>query len=327
LAAEITDAREGNPMLDHASVAHFRTFGFVVLRGLLAPDETGQLRRESEYALSNAYGDSYSSADIDVTRRPAFDVPTMTQVTPLAERLVADDPRMWQASHYLMGGATLPTNAEATCFLANARWHADQTPELAGVKFMTYLDPCSPSKGQLQVLPGSHRAATWGEYWDYLRQDPRRQGHLENSDEWPVPAVGLDTEPGDVIAFHVNLLHSSVGGERRLAWAVYYFEDPVLAKDQNLAGGSHIQKTRDAILHIGNYFDRGFALDKWPVWRDWARQESASDARRAAINRLSRIGVLDTDGADIGAPVWEPAMSDQSVVWSSGAPPRRRSAR
>ena len=34
---------------------------------------TNALRREAESALSSAYGDSYSSPDVDVVKRPAFD--------------------------------------------------------------------------------------------------------------------------------------------------------------------------------------------------------------------------------------------------------------
>jgi hypothetical protein len=305
-------------MLNHMATAHFNAFGYVVLRGLLNNTECGQLRSETEFALENAYGNGYGASDIDVCRRPAFDLPVMSEDTPLSASLVVDDQRLWQASHYLLGAPTIPTNAEAICFLANSRWHADLGPEVAGVKFMAYLDPCSAEEGQLHVCPGSHLPGTRAAFWEYIRQDPRRQGYLEDPDEWPVPGVGIEIEPGDVIAFHVNLLHSSVGGERRLAWAVYYFPDPVLGGDEQW------EFTRDAILHIGDYGDRDFDHDKWPVWRHWASSPNPSDARVAAINRLRRIGVIDTEGAGMGKPRWQPRLRNPGAVWSCGAPPRRR---
>jgi hypothetical protein len=307
-------------VLNHMEVAHFRAFGYVIFRGLLTSGEVEQLRHEVEFAVSHAYGDGYMDPDVDVGTQPAYDVPTMTSETPFAARLIADDPRLWQASHYLLGTPTVPSNGEATCFLANARWHADLGPQLAGVKFMAYLEPCSSEGGQLQVLAGSHLPETRAAFWEYIRQDSRRQGYLDQPDAWPVAAVGIDTAPGDVIAFHVNLLHSSLGGDRRFAWAVYYFPDPILDGDEQC------DIVRDAILHIGNYRSRGFDNDKWPVWRDWAHAESPGDARAAAVNRLRRIGVAGVEGADVGRPTWHPRIKDPSAVWSSGAPPRRRPA-
>ncbi|MGM1059000.1 phytanoyl-CoA dioxygenase family protein [Saccharothrix sp. Mg75] len=303
------------------TVSHFRTFGFVVLRGLLSPEEAERLRVEAEAAVDDAYGGEASNDDLAVADAPAFDVPTMSDRTPFAAGLVADDPRFWQASQYLMGRATVPTNGEVTCFRANARWHADMTSEVQGVKFMAYLEPCTPDSGQMQVLPGSHRAAAGPEFADYLRQDPCRQGFPADLDDWPVPAYGIDTEPGDVIAFHSNLLHSSVGGRRRMAWDVYYFADPALE------GAQRSEEIRDAILHIGDYGGHPLDHEKWSVWRDWLVGVKTSTARSTAANRLKRLGVLDVEGAAIGTPEWQPRLTKPATVWVSGAPPRRRARR
>jgi hypothetical protein len=310
-------------MLSHMQVAHFRAFGYVILRGLLSGQEVEQLREEIRFAMADAYGERLAGTGAnvgDVGTQHAYDLPTMTGQTPFAARLVADDPRMWQAAHYLLGAPTVPCNAEATYFLGNARWHADLEPGLTAVKFLAYLEPCSRETGQLQVLAGSHLPEAWAAFWEYIRQDPRRQGYLEDPADWPTAAIGIDTEPGDVIAFDANLLHSSVGGDRRTAWAVYYFADPIL--DSNRQS----QIVRDAILHIGNYGDRGFDNAKWPVWREWAQTDSASDARRTAVSRLRRIGVLDVPGATDGTPDWQPALKNPALVLGSGAPPRRRRA-
>jgi phytanoyl-CoA dioxygenase PhyH len=304
-------------MLSQTTVAHFKAFGFTVLRNLLSESEVGRLTEEVGHTLSNGYGDGYSEG-VDMTVTPGFDMPMMSDDTPLASSLVADDPRFWQASHYLTGVATLPTNGEATCFLSNSKWHPDMPPTVPGVKFMTYLEGCSAETGQLQVLPGSHLPGAGPAMWNYLTQDPRRQGIVEEPDEWPVPAYGIDTEPGDVIAFHTNLLHSSIGGYRRLAWDVLYLEDPILA------GQQQVEIVRDAILHIGDYRGTEFDHEKWPVWRDWMASAKGTGMRRTAINRLRRIGVLGTKGADVGEPDWQPRLPKPSTVLSSGAPATRR---
>ena len=162
------------------TVAHFRSFGYVVLKGLLSGEEAAQLREEAELALAEAYGDASYADNIDVGVRPAFDVPTMSVRTPFAAGLIVDDERLWQASHYLLGAPTIPSNAEVTCFRANSRWHADLGADFAGVKFMIYLQPCSAASGQLQVLAGSHLPESGARFWEYIRQDPRRQGYLHD---------------------------------------------------------------------------------------------------------------------------------------------------
>lgn len=298
-------------------VSHFRTFGFVVFRGLLSGAEIDRLTDEATYALANAYGAAFDENTSGVAELPALDLPMMTGETPFATSLVADDPRFWQASHELLGTATVPGNGEVTCFLgANARWHADLPAAVTGVKFMVYLQKCSREAGQLQVLPGSHRPELGAMYADFLRQDPARQG-LAPAD-FPVPAYGIDTEPGDVIAFHANLLHASVGGDRRMLWDVYYLPDPILR------GHEERVLTRDALLHVGDYGGVAFDHDKWTAWRDWVSAAGESDARSTAVTRLRRLGVLDVPGADIGAPQWQPRLPKPSMTGTAGAPPMHR---
>lgn len=305
-------------MLSLNTVSHFQTFGFVVLRGLLSKSEVAQLRDEISFAMTEAYGDRFQNDNIDVTEEPAYDIPMMTKETPLAEKLVADDPRFWQVSHYLMGTATVPSNGQALCFRANARWHADMPAEVKGVKLMTYLDGCSPETGEFQLLPGSHMTSTAAGFADYLRQDPCRQGFLDELGDWPVPAYSVNTQPGDVIAFHSNLLHSSRGGNLRMSWDVNYFADPILEKVEQR------ETTRDALLHVGDYGDNKFDPDRWPVWREWMEPDRASSVRQTAIGRLRRLGVLETEGAVSGTPQWNSRLAKPSLIWMSCAPPRKR---
>jgi hypothetical protein len=307
-------------VLSQMEFAHFKAFGFIVFRGLLTEAEVGRLTDEITTAMADAYGDTYLDDSSDFADHPAFDLPMMSLRTPFAAGLVADDPRFWQASHYLMSGATVPTQGEATCFRYNTKWHIDMPPGIDGVKFLIYPGPCSASSGQLQVIPGSHLPGVHDTYLDYVGQGPERQGWLADLDDWPIPAYGIDTQPGDVIAFHSNLIHSSVGGDRRLLWDIYYFSDPATR------GREQRELIRDAILHIGDYGDMPFDRDKWPVWRDWAAAAAQSGAASTALSRLKRLGVMSTPGADLGKPKWEPRLGKLSAALSTGSAPTRRAA-
>jgi hypothetical protein len=308
-------------MISQMEAAHFNTFGFVLFRGLVSEAEIGRLKDEVTTAMVDAYGEESLNDTADLTSAPAFDLPIMSKNTPFAASLVADDPRFWEASHYLMGNATVPTQGEATCFRANTKWHIDMPLGVDAVKFMIYMDPCSEQNGQLQVIPGSHLPEAQKLCWEYLAQDPERQGRGYDPDAWPVPAYGIDTQPGDVIAFNSNLFHASVGGYRRFLWDVYYFVDPAFE------GGEQQELVKDAILHMGNYGDMPFDREKYPVWRDYEVIAGESAAASTALNRLRRLGVLSTPGADVGKPVWQPRLVKPSVQLGTGSPPTRRTSR
>jgi hypothetical protein len=306
-------------MVSQMEYAHFQAFGFVVLRGLLSKAEASTLKDEITAALAGAYGQSYLDDTSDFTEVASFDLPMMAASTPFARSLVADDVRFWQASHHLLGTASVPTQGEATCFRYNTKWHMDMPLGIEGVKFLVYPDACSVETGQLQVLPGSHRPDAHQMYWSYLQQDPERQGLGYEFDAWPVPAFGVDTEPGDAIAFHTNLMHASVGGERRHLWDIYYFADAAAA------GGEHSEVIRDMILHMGNYGDMPFDREAFPVWRDWAASAAKSGPASTALARLERLGVLGVPGADLGRPKWEPRQA--RALLGTGSPATRRSGR
>ncbi|MFS8096999.1 phytanoyl-CoA dioxygenase family protein [Lentzea alba] len=300
-------------------MSHFNAFGFVVLRGLLSKDEVAQLREESVASLTGAYGVGALDENGDMASVPAYVVPTMNDNTPLSSSLVADDPRFWQASHHFMGGPTVPTNSEATGYWANSRWHSDMNADVQGVKFMVYLDACTPETGRLQVMPGSHLRAPWTAFWDHVSQDPHRQGLSVDSREWSIPSYDIDTEPGDVIVFHSNLLHASAGGQLRLSWDTSYFLYPAMS------GTERGEMIRDAVLYTGDYGHHPYDHEKWTTWRDWVASAD-TDPRRTAIRRLEVLGVLGVEGADIGAPKWQPTLTNPFPL-VSGAPYKPRSSK
>lgn len=306
-------------MIDHASVSHFKAFGFAVLRGLLTAPEVTRLRDEAVATLTGAYGTAVWEDRSEVAAVPAYVVPTMHGDTPFASSLVADDARFWQASHYFLGGMTVPTNSEAVCYRANSRWHCDMNADVQGVKYIIYLDERSADSGRLQVMPGSHLSEPWAAFWEHMSQDPHRQGMPVDWREWPIPAYEIDTEPGDVVVFHSNLLHASAGGGIRLAWDTSYFLHPTVG------GTEHSELVRDAILHTGDLSGHSYDHEKWTTWRDWVASADTG-ARKTAVRRLEHLGVLAVEGADIGTPKWQPKLVNPFPL-ISGAPFSLRPAR
>src|SRR5205807_155727 len=80
------------------------------------------------------------------------------------------------------------------------------------IKIAFYLDPLTRDTGALRVIPGSHIAA------DSFAQ---AAGKVCNSQEKfgihgrDVPAVALETEPGDLAIFNHNTKHASFNGSTR----------------------------------------------------------------------------------------------------------------
>ena len=48
-------------------VSRYRTFGFVVLRGLLGPKRAEELRAEVDHAIRDAYAETYDEREIPRT--------------------------------------------------------------------------------------------------------------------------------------------------------------------------------------------------------------------------------------------------------------------
>ncbi|WP_419999518.1 phytanoyl-CoA dioxygenase family protein [Streptomyces boninensis] len=265
--------------LTHQQVQHFRTFGFLVLRGLLDADEAARLTAEVSESLRAAYGPGLGDDGSDY-------LPLTADRTPFSQSLIADDPRLFQGSTELLGSATVPAAPEAVCFGHNFGWHTDIGPDVAGVTFLAHLQPRTAATGALRVVPGSHEPSFARRVQAYLGHDPGNQGF----EGWPLPATVLETEPGDVLAFDVHLLHSSAGGERRLAWRTEYLEWP------GMGAPDRMRTVRDLITDAADYTDHGFDTAAWPVWQEWAEGADSRPSRQVAVERLRLLGVVGEGG-------------------------------
>jgi hypothetical protein len=275
-------------VLSYGQITHFRTFGFVVLRGLLRAGETAGLTGEVTDALTEAFGGLGTDTDPDGLGGIRGDyLPLSVDRAPISQALIADDQRLFQGAGHLLGCLVVPSAPVATCFTSNADWHTDQGPDIGGVKFLAHLQARAADTGALRVVPGSHEPGFARRIAGYQGGDPAEQG-FDGGYGWPVPHVALATEPGDVIAFDVHLLHSSAGGSKRLAWTIQYLPWP------GLADRARLRAVRDLILDA-DYDDEDYDRDRWPAWREWAAGARSVPSRDVAVSRLQLLGVLDQE--------------------------------
>ncbi len=271
-------------MFSHQQISHFRTFGFVVLPALLDRDETAQLTAEVTSALTDAYGGVGTNDAPDGTGGIRGDyLPLSVDRAPLSQALIADDPRLFQGSVALLDTPTAPTAPIATCFTSNSGWHTDDGTDVGGVKFLAHLEPRRAATGALLVVPGSHDPAFVVRVQGYRSQDPALQGFAP----WPVPAIALETEPGDVIAFDRHLFHASRGGCNRLAWTIEYLPWPGLGDPASL------EAVRHAVVDAVDHDHLGYDAERWPTWREWAAGARHVPSRQTALERLRLLGVVD----------------------------------
>lgn len=184
------------------------------------------------------------------------------------------------ARHVLSDTEITQLSAEVTSALTDA--YGGVGTDIGGVRFLVHLQPRALDTGALRVIPGSHDGTYRRSVEQYFGQDPARQGFSG----WPAPFIGLETAPGDVIAFDLHLVHSSAGGTDRLAWTIEYLPW------RGLGDAARLAAVRAAVVDIVDYDHKGYDRDRWPTWRDWAANAHRVPSRQSAIERLTLLGVL-----------------------------------
>ena len=205
------------------NVKHFRTFGFVIQRGLLTVDEAGTMKAEAEDAMAEARG----GGPIDQTTWQALQ--PFFERRPFMASLPADD-RIYTAAQALCGENCQLIGTEGNLHVGDTPWHGGQdntTARIPNVKIVFYVDTLTKNTGTLRVIPGSHL---------FLDPDPYSilRGRSSDADFRPfglhpreLPCVVLETQPGDVIFFTEDTLHAAFGGAPgRHQHACSFYTDP-----------------------------------------------------------------------------------------------------
>jgi hypothetical protein len=248
-------------------LAHFRIFGFVVLRRAFEPSP---LQEEVDRAMRDGVGSFH--AGVGGGEVKGHYAPMMTARTKFSLSLL--DLFEPQAA-LLLGGPVLPVRAKGVRYVGGTPWHTDSRHAVASVGFAAYLDPLDAESGALCVLPGSHRP-DFGEATLTYLTSPGASATVSR-----LPGYAIASEPGDVIAFDEHLFHGSAGGKSRRQWRVDYVRNPV--------GSSQEDSVRSYFANIfPPDWDGGYDVDQYPSYGpDWLA------SGRPAVARLRELGVYE----------------------------------
>jgi len=180
----------------------FETFGYLVLPGLLK-EELSWIIDEFE-AVFTGRGVVH-----DGSKRTTV-VPFIDQREKLSTLL--DNPQITGLISGLLGGDFNYIGGDGNYYTGDTSWHSDGWHDVGKfLKVALYLDPVRSTTGCLRVIPGTHRVDI--KEWDArkARNAPELWGVGQNQ----VPAIPLESNPGDVVAFNHNLMHASFGGSSR----------------------------------------------------------------------------------------------------------------
>lgn len=186
--------------------AFFDAFGFVQFPAALQ-SEIGWIIKEFEAAFQD-HGMVH-----DPSRRTCL-VPFIDQRERLCNLL--DHPVIHGITSGLLGEDYNYTGSDGNYYTGDTSWHPDgMHRDLRHVKIAFYLDSVGRETGALRVIPGSHRL---DEYGQFTFRDAGRSLQAWGIDMRDVPAIALESTPGDLVAFDHNLMHAAFGGgmQRRM---------------------------------------------------------------------------------------------------------------
>jgi len=187
----------------------FEQFGYLHFPGLLS-DSIGWIIDEFESVWANCQTVKHTGE-----KRSGFPGTFIAQTPKLCSMM--DDPRIDGLCESLMGSDYQFAGGDGNFYSGDTGWHSDVFQKCGfsfykdclHIKIAFYLDPLTRDTGALRVIPGSHISGD--RYTDTMQEYLNNSG-IAGKD---VPALALETNPGDVVVFNHNLKHASFGGNKR----------------------------------------------------------------------------------------------------------------
>ena len=197
---------------------HFlETFGYLHLPGIMQ-DSIDRIIQEFEAVFAGRGGGHYGQQH-DGQQRSCI-VPFIDQSEYLSGLL--DDPRIDGVISSILGDDYLYTGSDGNYYVGDTNWHSDggYSASKRGIKHYKlafYLDPLTRDTGALRVIPGSHKFDdAFAEGLESAGMgDPARLQALWGINGDQVPAIALETNPGDIAIFNHATKHSSWGGNQQ----------------------------------------------------------------------------------------------------------------
>ena len=196
-------------LLTDQQIAFFETFGYLSFPQLFT-DSIDSISNDFE-ELWNSRGGGHNGKPHEGTARSCI-APFIDQSEKLSSLL--DDPRIRGIATSLLGDDFNYMGSDGNYYVGDTGWHSDGWhPEVRHIKLAFYLDKVNKDTGCLRVIPGSHHIQ---DVYAKTLQDKARKSH-ENwgVDGRDVPAIDLETVPGDLVCFNHNTKHAAFGGGAR----------------------------------------------------------------------------------------------------------------
>jgi hypothetical protein len=205
------------PMTD-AQLRFFNTFGYIKFPGLFK-DEFSTIEK-SFHEVWDMQGGGHAGESHDGEKRSAL-VPFVDQHEYLSGLI--DDPRIDGVASAILGDDYNYMFSDGKFFVGPTYWHSDRyyNKPYNSVKIAFYLDSVTKDSGCLRVLPGTHNVGD--KFGDAVQEAMPHSDHQNYEETWGmegsnVPAIPLESEPGDMLAFNHKIKHCAYGGnnERRM---------------------------------------------------------------------------------------------------------------
>jgi len=205
--------------MNESQCRFFETFGYVGMPGLLKEDIEDIINAFEEVWQTN--GGGHAGKPHEGTARSCI-----AQFLDHHPRLCAllDDPRILGIAKSLCGDDFNYMGSDGNYYVGDTGWHSDGWhPQIRHIKIAFYLDPLTKDTGCLRVIPGSHRLGEG--YTEELQANLRHSREKWDLTGPEIPAIALETVPGDVLVFNHNTKAVLFNNPLNPAAVVYPRED------------------------------------------------------------------------------------------------------
>ena len=232
--------------LTDLEINRFRTFGYLAFPGHFA-DEVVGITDAFEKVWAD-HGGGHDGRPHDHKHRSAL-VPFIDQDEYLCSLI--DDPRIHDVVASLLGDDFNYTGSDGNFYVGDTQWHSDgyAAKKYTSIKIAFYLDAVDRDSGCLRVIPGSHH---FGDaFAEELHRAAPRSADSDPEGAWGltgahVPAVPLESEPGDMVLFNHGTKHASFGGGTRRRMFTINFQERYAEED--------LPALREEVANLSNFW-------------------------------------------------------------------------
>jgi Phytanoyl-CoA dioxygenase (PhyH) len=199
----------GTTSVTDQQVAFFETFGFLHIKGAIKDviEDISQAFEE----VWRRHGGGHAREDHDRRQRSCL-VPFIDRHERLSALL--DDPRVVGIPRRILGEDFNYSTSDGNLYVGDTPFHSNPfAGGLRALKVAFYLDRVTANSGCLRVVPGSHRFGD--RFADELHARVRNSTDAWGTPQTALPAVPVESEPGDLVVFNHCIKHGSFGGGRR----------------------------------------------------------------------------------------------------------------